>query len=114
MHAFSFTETKAAEYTASMMKKSDWTVRKWRSALIDNDGPEYFPNRSKGATNEAVFFGKTRNCDIYCCPLGPIFVLHQLPQFKLCCSLKNSCVTIEIIIIITIASRFNNDKLADV
>ena len=45
--------------------------------------------------------------------LGPIFVLHQLPQFKLC-SLKNSCVTIEIIIIITIASRFNNDKLADV
>ena len=38
MHAFSFTETKAAEYAASMMKKSDRTVRRWRSALIDNDG----------------------------------------------------------------------------
>ena len=34
----SFTETKAAEYAASMMKKSDQTVRRWRSALIDNDG----------------------------------------------------------------------------
>ena len=38
VHAFSFTETKAAEYAASMMKKSDRTVRRWRSALIDNDG----------------------------------------------------------------------------
>ena len=38
MHAFSLPETKAAEYAASMMKKSDWTVRRWRSALIDNDG----------------------------------------------------------------------------
>ena len=37
MHAFSFTETKAAEYAASMMKKSDRTARRWRSALI-NDG----------------------------------------------------------------------------
>ena len=58
MHAFSFIETKATEYAASMMKKSDWTARRWRSALIDNDGLEFFPNRSKGATNEAVFFGK--------------------------------------------------------
>ena len=38
VHAFSFTKTKAAEYAASMMKKSDQTVRRWRSALIDNDG----------------------------------------------------------------------------
>ena len=38
VHAFSFTETKAAEYAASVMKKSDRTVRRWRSALIDNDG----------------------------------------------------------------------------
>ena len=37
MHAFSFIETKAAEYAASTMKKSDRTVRRWRSALIDND-----------------------------------------------------------------------------
>ena len=37
VHAFSFTETKAAEYAASMMKKSDRTARRWRSALI-NDG----------------------------------------------------------------------------
>ena len=36
MHAFSFTETKAAEYAASMMKKSDRTARRWRSALIDD------------------------------------------------------------------------------
>jgi len=35
---FSFTETKAAEYAATMLKKSDRTVRRWRSALIDNDG----------------------------------------------------------------------------
>ena len=37
VHAFSFNETKAAEYAASMMKKSDRTARRWRSALI-NDG----------------------------------------------------------------------------
>ena len=36
VHAFSFTETKAAEYAASMMKKSDRTVRRWRNALIDD------------------------------------------------------------------------------
>ena len=35
---FSFTETKAAEYAATMLKKSDRTVRRWRSALIDNNG----------------------------------------------------------------------------
>ena len=38
MRAFSFTETKAAEYAASMTKKSDRTVRRWRSALINNNG----------------------------------------------------------------------------
>ena len=38
MHAFSFTETKATECVASMVKKSDRTVRRWRSALINNDG----------------------------------------------------------------------------
>ena len=36
VHTFSFTETKAAEYAASMMKKSDRTARRWRSALIDD------------------------------------------------------------------------------
>ena len=36
VHAFSFTETKAAEYAAYMMKKSDRTARRWRSALIDD------------------------------------------------------------------------------
>ena len=36
MHAFSFIETKAAEYAASMMKKSDRTARRWRSTLIDD------------------------------------------------------------------------------
>ena len=35
---FSFTETKAAEYAAAMVKRSDRTVRRWRSGLIDNDG----------------------------------------------------------------------------
>ena len=38
MDAFSFTETKATECAASMVKKSDRTVRRWRSALINNDG----------------------------------------------------------------------------
>ena len=38
MLAFSFTETKAAECAASMVKKSDQTVRRWRSASINNDG----------------------------------------------------------------------------
>ena len=37
VHAFSFIETKAAEYAASMMKKSDRTARRWRSALIDDE-----------------------------------------------------------------------------
>ena len=36
VHAFSFIETKAAEYAASMMNKSDRTARRWRSALIDD------------------------------------------------------------------------------
>ena len=36
VHAFSFTETKAAESAASMMKQSDRTARRWRSALIDD------------------------------------------------------------------------------
>ena len=35
---FSFTETKAAEYAAQMLNKSDRTVRRWRSSLIENDG----------------------------------------------------------------------------
>ena len=37
--------TKAAEYSASMMKKSDRTARRWRSALID-DG--VFPELEQG------------------------------------------------------------------
>ena len=36
VHAFSFIETKAAEYAASMMKKSDRTAGRWRSSLIDD------------------------------------------------------------------------------
>ena len=36
VHAFSLIETKAAEYAASMMKKSDRTARRWRSTLIDD------------------------------------------------------------------------------
>ena len=31
VHRFSFTETNAAEYAAAMVKKSDGTVRRWRS-----------------------------------------------------------------------------------
>ena len=58
MHAFSFTETKAAEYAASMMKKSDWTVRRWRSALIDNEGPEFF-HGNKPVINEAILVAHT-------------------------------------------------------
>ena len=36
VHAFCFIETKAAEYAASMIKKSDRTARRWRSELIDD------------------------------------------------------------------------------
>ena len=35
---FSFTETKVAEYAATMVNRSDRTVRKWRSGRINNDG----------------------------------------------------------------------------
>ena len=35
---FEFTETKAAEYTAAMLNKGERTVRRWRSALVENDG----------------------------------------------------------------------------
>ena len=38
VHMFSFTETKAAEYAAAMVKKSERTVRRWRAGLIDNNG----------------------------------------------------------------------------
>ena len=34
----SFTETKAAEFAALMVKKSDRSVRRWRSGLIENGG----------------------------------------------------------------------------
>ena len=35
---FSFTETKAAEYAATMLNKSEQTVRRWRNAVVRNDG----------------------------------------------------------------------------
>ena len=38
IHTFSFTEPKLAECGTSMVKKSNRTVRRWRSALINNDG----------------------------------------------------------------------------
>ena len=38
MHMFSFMETNAAEYAAAMVKKSDRTVCRWRSSVIENDG----------------------------------------------------------------------------
>ena len=43
---FSFTETSAAEYVATMVKKSDRSVRRWRSEVIDNDG--VFPESQQG------------------------------------------------------------------
>ena len=38
VHMFSFTETRAAEHAANMVKKSDRSVRRWRSEVIDNGG----------------------------------------------------------------------------
>ena len=38
VNMFSFTETKAANFAAAMVKKGERTVRRWRSVLIDNDG----------------------------------------------------------------------------
>ena len=37
---------KAAEYAAQMLNKSDRTVRRWRSSLIENDG--VFPESKHG------------------------------------------------------------------
>ena len=106
MHAFSFTETEAAEYAASMMKKSDQTMRRWRSALIYKD--RVLPNWSKGAIYQrSSVLWQNEELRILLLPPRPISVLHQ---FNLCCLLKNSCVMIQIIIITIIASCFNNDK----
>ena len=38
VHMFSFTETRAAEHAANMVKKSDRSVRRWRSEVIDKGG----------------------------------------------------------------------------
>ena len=38
VHMFSFTETNAALYAAATVNKSDRTVRRWRSAVMENDG----------------------------------------------------------------------------
>ena len=35
---FQFTETRAAEFTAELIHKSDRTVRQWRTDLVSNDG----------------------------------------------------------------------------
>ena len=35
---FSFTETKAAAYAATMVKKGEHSVRRWRKEVIDNNG----------------------------------------------------------------------------
>ena len=35
---FSFTETKAAEYAATMLNKNERTVRPWRNEVVRNDG----------------------------------------------------------------------------
>ncbi len=43
---FSFTETKAAEYAAQMINRSDRTVRRWRTSLIENNGE--FPEAQHG------------------------------------------------------------------
>ena len=51
---FSFTETKAAEYAAQMINKSEITVRRWRSSLIDNDG--VFPESEHGKHQRSVLW----------------------------------------------------------
>ena len=38
VHMFSFTETRATEHAATMVKKCSRTVRRWRSEVIGNDG----------------------------------------------------------------------------
>jgi hypothetical protein len=58
-HLFSFTETKAVEYTAVMVKKSERTVLRWRTGLIDNNG--VLLNRSRDVTNEVTYCGRMRN-----------------------------------------------------
>ena len=35
---FSFTDTKAAEYAATMLNKNEGTVQRWRNAVVWNDG----------------------------------------------------------------------------
>ena len=60
MHAFSFTETEAAECAASMMKKSDQTVRRWRSALIDND--RVVPESEQDGPGRTSHFNSRKKC----------------------------------------------------
>ena len=56
VHMFSFTETKAAEYAAAMVKKQcgdggvDWSTMM-----------EFFPNLSRDIINELVYFARMRN-----------------------------------------------------
>ena len=55
---FSFTETKAAEYAALMLNKSDRTVQRWRSGLIEK--MKSCPNQSMENTNALVYHGRMK------------------------------------------------------
>ena len=46
VNEFSFTETRAAEFAAKIVNKSDRTVRQWRTDLISNNGT--FPESKQG------------------------------------------------------------------
>ena len=58
VHVFSFTATKATEYAAAMVKKSDRTVRRWRSGLIDNDGG--LPESQQGCYQRSGVLGQNK------------------------------------------------------
>ena len=51
---FSFTETKAAEYVASMVKRSEQTVQRQRSGVM-----EYFNRKLR--MNKVVYSGRMKN-----------------------------------------------------
>ena len=54
----SFTETKSAKLTATVIDKNEKTVRCWRTNLIKNGG-EF--SKSRYITREMVCCGKTKN-----------------------------------------------------
>ena len=89
VNEFSFTETRAAEFTAKIVNKSDRIVRKWRADLISNNGA--FPESKQGHyQHSGVLWANEELCmqsasvwwlaNSYCCCYSHIMCV-QIPCF---------------------------------